>query len=192
MSVVHDTLGRIMLGAWLYGSAAASGLRPDSDLDFLVVTDRALTAEQKRALVDRLTPLSARRLRPPGWRPVELTVVVQSDVRPWRYPPRLDFQYGEWLRCDFEAGELAPWPATNPDVAMLLTMVRHAARPLVGPPPAELLDPVPRRDLQRAMVEELDGLLADLVPDTRNVLLTLARMWCTLDTGQMRSKDAAA
>ncbi|HEX2194563.1 MAG TPA: DUF4111 domain-containing protein, partial [Candidatus Limnocylindria bacterium] len=47
-------------------------------------------------------------------------------------------------------------------------------------------------DLQRAMVEELDGLLADLVPDTRNVLLTLARMWCTLDTGQMRSKDAAA
>jgi streptomycin 3"-adenylyltransferase len=35
-------------------------------------------------------------------------------------------------------------------------------------------------------------LLDDLESDTRNVLLTLARVWTTLATGGIRSKDAAA
>ena len=39
----------------------------------------------------------------------------------------------------------------------------------------------------------LDSLLADLPTDTRNVVLTLARMWSTVATGEIRSKtDAAA
>lgn len=36
------------------------------------------------------------------------------------------------------------------------------------------------------------GLLGELAEDTRNVLLTLARAWVTLDTGAVVSKDAAA
>jgi hypothetical protein len=36
------------------------------------------------------------------------------------------------------------------------------------------------------------ALLGDLDTDTRNVLLTLARMWMTATTGEMRTKDAAA
>ena len=38
----------------------------------------------------------------------QVTVVVRSEVRPWRYPPRMDFQYGEWLRSDLEIGNLDP------------------------------------------------------------------------------------
>ena len=34
--------------------------------------------------------------------------------------------------------------------------------------------------------------MADLADDTRNVLLTLARIWVTLETGEIRSKDEAA
>jgi hypothetical protein len=41
------------------------------------------------------------------------------------------------------------------------------------------------------MLDELPSLLGDLEDDTRNVLLTLARMWSTLATGEIRSKDAA-
>ena len=44
-------------------------------------------------------------------------------MRPWRYPPSLDFQYGDWLRARFERGNVAPWPtATSPDLATLLTI----------------------------------------------------------------------
>jgi Domain of unknown function (DUF4111) len=130
-------------------------------------------------------------LGPP--RPIELTIVVESEIRPWRYPPSFDFQYGEWLRDEFENGNLEPWPTTaNPDVASLIAMVLLCDRPLLGPPPAEIFDPVPRDDYVRAMVVGIDLLLDDLKGDTRNVILTLARIWNTVATGDIRSKDAAA
>lgn len=175
-----------------YGSAVVGGLRPDSDLDLFGVVVRRLTDDEKSALIRGLVPISWRVERPAGWRPVELTLVVHDEVRPWRYPPRLDFQYGEWLREWLVDGNLAPWPAANPDVAVLATMVRAAAIPVRGPCPAELLDQVPRADLVRAILDELPSLTADLDTDTRNVLLTLARMWLTVATGEIASKDAAA
>jgi len=181
-----------LVGASLYGSAVSSGLRPDSDLDLFGVLSRRLTDGEKRVLVDGLVPLSWRCLRPATWRPVELTLVVQSEVRPWRYPPHFEFQYGEWLRGELVSGNLAPWPPVNPDVAVLLTMVLGSGRPLLGPPAADLLDPVPHDDLVRAMRDEVPSLLDDLDSDTRNVLLTLARIWTTVGTGGIRSKDAAA
>lgn len=180
-----------LVAAYLYGSAVEGGLRPDSDLDFLGIVDRRLTDAERRGVIDGLLPISGRRTRPPGWRPVELTLVVKGEIRPWRYPPRFDLQYGEWLREDFLAARLDTAPGANPDVAILLTMVRATGRPLIGPAPDALIDPVPRTDVARAMLDELDSLLDDFEDDTRNVLLTLARMWSTIATGEIRSKDAA-
>lgn len=181
-----------LVAAARYGSAVDGGLQPDSDLDLFGVLDRRLTDKEKRGLVAGLVPISVRPARPRTWRPVELTLVVHHEIRPWRYPPRLDFQYGEWLRESLVGGNLAPWPPTNPDVAVLVAMVRGAGRPLRGPAPVDLLDPVPRADVTRAMLDELAPLVDDLGSDTRNVLLTLARMWSTVVTGEIRNKDAAA
>ena len=175
------------LATYLYGSAVDGGLAPDSDLDLLVVTDRPLSPKIKRRLVDGFLPISGRATRPPSWRPLEVTVVAQPEVRPWRYPPRIELQYGEWMRDEFLSGQLEPWRTPNPDLAVLITMVRASGRPLNGPPASELLDPVPRLDLEQAMRDELPSLLEDVDSDTRNVLLTLARMWSTLATGSIRS-----
>jgi predicted nucleotidyltransferase len=180
-----------IVGAYLYGSAVAGGFRPDSDVDLFVVTDQPLEAGEKSRIVAGMMPLSGRETRPSGWRPIELTVVVQSDVRPWRYPPRMDFLYGEWLRSDFAAGKIAP-ARENPDLAVLVTMVRERSRRLMGPPATDVLDSVPSNDLRRAMVDTIPFLFDDLGDDTRNVLLTLARAWSTAATGDIRSKDEAA
>ncbi|MEU4779907.1 aminoglycoside adenylyltransferase domain-containing protein [Micromonospora sp. NPDC023633] len=144
--------------------------------------------EERRALLDGLLTISG---SPAGARPVELTVVVQSEVRPWRFPPTGDFLYGEWLRDEFEAGGV-PRREPMPDLALLITMVLAGNHPLTGPPPAQVLDRVPRADLVRASVTGIPGLLDDLDGDTRNVVLTFARIWSTLATGEIRSKDAAA
>jgi predicted nucleotidyltransferase len=181
----------VLLGAYLYGSAIVGGLKPDSDLDVLAVVERRLADGERDAVLASLLPISGRQTRPAGWRPVELTVVVAGEVRPWRYPPRMELQYGEWLRAEALAGRLVA-PPSSPDVAILLTMVRAASRPLVGPPAEVLLDPVPAGDMAHAIHDEVGPLLAELETDTRNVLLTLARMWSTLATGEVRSKDAAA
>ena len=185
-------LGASVLGLYLYGSAVDGGLRPESDLDVFGVVHQRLGLDERRAVVDGLLPLSGRDTRPAHWRPVELTLVARDEVVPWRYPPRLDFQYGEWLRPAFLAGDVEPWPPANPDVAVLITMVLGLNEVIAGPPAGELLDPVPRADLLRAMSDELEPLLGDLQTDTRNVLLTLARIWMTAATDEVRSKDVAA
>jgi streptomycin 3"-adenylyltransferase len=168
------------------------GLRPGSDLDVFVVSGRRMPREAKEALIEGLVPLSRRGDRPAAWRPVELTVVAQSDVRPWRYPSRMDFQYGEWLHESFESGDVDPAPRSHADLGILITMVLLAGTPVVGPRAAEVLDPVPHDDLVRAMLDGVEPLLADLESDTANVVLTLARIWITLATGNVTSKDAAA
>lgn len=44
----------------------------------------------------------------------------------------------------------------------------------------------------KAMLHDLNRLATDLEQDTRNVLLTYARIWSTLETNAIRSKPAAA
>ncbi|MFI6510980.1 aminoglycoside adenylyltransferase family protein [Streptosporangium sp. NPDC050855] len=188
VGLVRDIVGPDLLGTYLHGSAVLGGLAPASDLDVLTVTRRGLDERKRRALVEGLLEISG---LTPTVRPVELTVVVQSEVRPWRFPPVGDFLYGEWLREEFQTGG-TPQRGPMPDLALVLTVVLTGDHPLVGPPPAELLDPVPHADLVRASVAGIPELLADLDGDTRNVLLTLARIWTTLATGEIKPKDAAA
>jgi streptomycin 3"-adenylyltransferase len=190
-TAVQDVLGQAIAGMYLFGSALLGGLRATSDLDLLVVTERPTTESERALLVRRLTPISSRLERPDTWRPVELTVVVGSEVRPWRHPARMEFQFGEWMRQELDAGAV-PNPRANPDLAVLISMVRGSSRSLVGPLATELLDPVPVADLKHAMIAGVSDLLADIETDTTNVLLTLARIWRTLETGEFSAKDSAA
>lgn len=192
VALLREVLGADALGAYLHGSTALDQLKPRSDLDVLAVSRRPTTSEEKRALIDRLLRMSGRGDPSGEARPIELTIVVESEIRPWRYPPRLDFLYGDWLRPAFERGDLTPWETPNPDLAPVITMIRSANRALFGPPPTEVFDPVPRGDLNRAIVDGIPGLLDDLDTDTTNVVLTFARIWTTLATGTVRPKDAAA
>jgi predicted nucleotidyltransferase len=187
---VREVLGAELVGMYLFGSAVLGGLRPRSDVDVLALIRRSTTSEEKRALIEHLLAVSRRP------RHVELTIVTQPAIHPWRYPPERDFQYGDWWRDRFEAGELEPWPApTDPDVASLVTLVRHADHPLLGPPPAHVFDPVPRDDYVAALRTCVRDVVADLragSDDTRNYVLTLARVWHSLATGDLAPKDRAA
>ena len=192
--VVHllrEVLGSDLLGVYLYGSAVLGGLRPHSDVDVFAVSRRTLRPSERRRLMGGVMEFSGRRAARGPARPVELTIVTQADVRPWRYPPLREFQYGEWLRDEYQQGMVSS-PMEDPDLASLITQVLQRGLALDGPPPDELLDPVPNEDLRRAIVAGVPDLLDELESDTRNVLLTLARIWMTLKTGEITSKDAAA
>jgi predicted nucleotidyltransferase len=193
VALVTDVLGPNVVGAYLFGSAVDGGLRPHSDLDVLVVSKRALSREEKQGLVDRILPISWRRTPSGVDRGIELTVLVQSDIKPWQYPPNRDFQYGDWLRLALERGEAEPWAAMpDPDLASLITQVLAANVSLLGPPPADVFDPVPFADVLDAIVAHVDHWVGNLDADTRNGILALARIWKALATGALCSKDAAA
>ncbi|MFF8104378.1 aminoglycoside adenylyltransferase domain-containing protein [Streptomyces sp. NPDC016640] len=188
VGLAGGVLGGDLIGAYLHESSVLGGLRPASDVDVLLVSRRPMGERERQALLGGLLGISGSRNKA---RPVELTVVVQSEVKPWRHPPACDFLYGEWLRAEYEAGKV-PRPEPMPDLALLITMARTGDYPLAGPRPALVLAPVPHSDLVRASVAGIPDLLDNLDGDTRNVLLTFARIWTTLTTGQIRPKDAAA
>jgi streptomycin 3"-adenylyltransferase len=188
---VHAVLKEELVGVYLHGSAVLDGLRPHSDIDVIAVSKRRTSSEEKRRLVDFLLALS-------GWgrligRPIELDVVVQSEIRPWRYPPAFDFHFSELLRKEFESGDLEPWPApTNRDLASVITMTLLGDTALIGPLPAEIFDPVPRRDYIDAILRDTSTVDQYLDWDTRNVVLTLPRIWSAVATDEVHSKDSAA
>ncbi|MCD1586275.1 DUF4111 domain-containing protein [Halomonas sp. IOP_14] len=190
-SIAEDVLGESIVGIYLFGSAVADGLQRNSDVDVLVAVSDSPTCKQREALVAQLMKVSGTIGNAQATRPVELTVITISDVVPWRFPPRAELIYGEWLRDEFEAGHI-PKPACDPDLAIVLKKVIDNSLPLYGINAAEVFEPVPMADVQRAIRDSLPTLLAETAGDERNVLLTLSRMWLTVATGDIASKDVAA
>lgn len=176
------------LGSYLHGSATHGGLRLASDVDVLVATTQPMNDSERQHLTDGLLAISG---APPHGRPIELIVVVQSDLNPWRYPPIADFRYGEWLREQL-AVHGAPRGQQLPNLAIEITQLLSHGQTLTGPAPARLFDPVPPDDVIRASLAGIPDLLSAVHGDTRNVVLTLARVWTTLATGRIEPKDAAA
>ena len=191
LRAVERVLGRAPVAAILSGSAVAGGLRPLSDVDVVVVTEEAPDADARRGLATELMRVSGRYGGAGPVRPIDVALVRRADVVPWRYPPRMAFAYGEWLRSAYAVGA-GPAPGPQPDLAIVLAQARALGVAIHGPAPRDLLAPVPAADLRRALRDALPALLEDLVGDERNVLLTLARMWCTAATGGFVPKDAAA
>lgn len=74
-------------------------------------------------------------------RALELTVVALGEIVPWRYPPRREMQFGEWLREDIEAGRFEP-AMVDHDLAILITKLRRHSSALLGPAAAELFEEV--------------------------------------------------
>lgn len=192
LELLKMILGPDLLGVYLYGSAIVGGLQKYSDIDLFVVTNRATTSEEKARLIANLLKISGIYMKSTK-SPIELTIVDKSMITPWQYPPHFDFQYGEWLRTSFEKGEVCPWVTNEmPDLALIVTQVLLKSETLFGPEPKQLLSKVPYHNFIQAMLHDVNRLVEELSDDTRNVLLTVARIWSTLETDAIRSKSAAA
>jgi len=191
-SIAQRVFGQKLAGVYLYGSSISGGLRPLSDVDLIVVIDHPMSIAERKALAASLLQASGRYPNGPGEpRCLELSVVLKSELAAPSYPARSEFLYGEWLRADVESG-LLPQPFADPGVTLMLAQARQEAMPLTGPSLLDLLSPIPAGHTRRAMRDAVPSLVAGLRGDESNVLLTLARMWRTADTGKFVPKDTAA
>jgi streptomycin 3"-adenylyltransferase len=192
LKIVRDLFKGSLLAVYLHGSAVSGNLRPQSDVDLLVITEQPMADAERERLLAALMRISGRYpASPSGPRCIELMVFLKSHLSASAYPARGEFIYGEWLRELFEAGEI-PKPVLDPELTLMLAQARQEAKALVGPAATELLPQIPDAHVRRAMREVLPSLLNSLAGDERNVLLTLARMWRTAATGEFVAKDAAA
>lgn len=192
LELLKMIFGPDLLSVYLYGSSLVGGLQKYSDIDLFVLTNRATTSEEKIKLIANLLQISGIYMKSSKL-PIEMTIVDKALINPWRYPPHFDFQYGDWLRKSFEKGIIEPWLTHEmPDLALIVTQVLLKSQTLWGLKTEQLLARVPYHDFMKAMLYDLNRLATDLEHDTRNVLLTYARIWSTLETNAIRSKPAAA
>lgn len=192
LAELQNLLGDSLLAVYLHGSAVSGGLRPQSDIDLLAVVDRGLTGDERVALLSSLLRLSGCHPTVPGGpRCLEVMVFARLDLADHLFPARAEFVYGEWLRDAFEAGEM-PMPTKDAELTLVLAQARQEAIALLGPDRDFLLPEIPAAIVRQAMRDLLPALLDGLQGDTRNALLTLARMWSTASSGAFVSKDEAA
>lgn len=192
VALCKSLLGSDLVGVYLHGSFIGGGLRPLSDLDFLVVSKHRLSDFRRSLFLSRLLKLSAR--HPSGAqapRCLDILMICAGDLRKPSYPARCEFIYGEWLRAGFEHGEKL-MPLADPVVTLMIAQARPEAIALHGAPLDHLMPRVPALHVPCALLESLHPLLDTLIGDERNVLLTLARMWRTATTGEFVAKDVAA
>lgn len=192
-TVLAQHLGENLLALHLYGSATDGGLKPHSDIDLMATVAEPLPEATRQALTQALLAHSAWPGHSAQLRALELTVVARSALVPWRYPPRRELQFGEWLREDIAAGRFEPAMA-DPDLALLLTQLRTHGLALQGPEAAVLFEAVPPADLRQALRDTIAQWNAapDWHGEERQILLALARIWFSACTGRITTKEAAA
>jgi Domain of unknown function (DUF4111) len=179
-------LGRQLVAVWLGGSGALGGVAPgQSDVDLVAVCTAAPSGEAGRAVVAGLGRLAMTwplrglefvlypraALAAPGPRP---GFAINLNVGP-RMPYRLSLDPGS---------EPAHWFLLD------LAILRDHGRPLAGPPPRDLIGPIPRRRVLEALSDSLAWHRAN-EPALQQTVLNACRGWRFTEEGAWSSKDDA-
>lgn len=190
---VSAILGDNLIGVYLHGSLAMGCFNPDrSDLDLLAVTYEGMSLDTKRRVAEIVLQTSLNPIK------MELSFIVQRDMRPWQYPTPFDFHFSEAWREKIST-ELAngTWQTWNdqrpkdPDLAAHITIMNHCGVCLVGKPVSEIFPPVPRADYLGSIMQDF-GFASNLLTDNPvYAILNFCRIYCYLLENRISSKDEA-
>lgn len=192
-ALITQCLGHNLKALYLYGSAIDEGLKPYSDIDLLLVVEQSLSFEARSTLMRGLLEISAFPQCSKIYRALEVTIVVYADINPWHFPAKRDLQFGEWLRDEIVKGDYGR-AEYDPDLTILLTQVRNRSIALIGDRAIDILPLISQKDLLSTLQETLKlwQKSDDLIGDERNIILTLARILYSNETGEIISKHQAA
>lgn len=184
-------LGENFLAAYLQGSFAVGDWDTDSDVDFLIATERDISEVELPAL--QATHARLYHLTSPWAQHLEGSYVPREKLRR-RGATRQPFYFLNNTDQELE-------PSIHDDTWVVRWVTRTYGISLAGPAPAELIEPVPADDMRREVVENMRNWADDIVAQRYTiankwaqpfVVLTYCRMLQTFQTGRIDSKPAGA
>ncbi|AWA48502.1 DUF4111 domain-containing protein [Acinetobacter junii] len=192
IQLFKSTLAEDLLAVYLYGSSVDGGLKPQSDVDLLVIINRDLQNAERHSLAQKLLDISVPIGRLDG-RALEITVLNSPKITAQIYPFSYEMQWGEWLRAELVQG-LTLESSEDPDIAILLKKVQLHHHVLLGEHPSVYLPIVTDEQLERAIGDTYPQIVAhwDEDGDELNQVLALCRMCYTLQYKEIVPKDVAA
>jgi hypothetical protein len=171
---VRNVVGEDVVGVYLHGSLALGCFNPAlSDIDLFVVTRKALTPEQRQAL-GRVLCRSRR---------IEISFLAAPSLHPWRHPAPYDLHF-----TGSDGNMLGP--GEDHDLAAHVSVTRHAGVALFGPQPTDVFPEVPWEDYEDSLRRDL-AWSRDHATELYGVL-SPARIWATLTTKEIHSKESGA
>jgi Domain of unknown function (DUF4111) len=184
--LLRRLLGDDLVAAYLIGSGALGGVVPgQSDVDVVAVCADAPPEDRVRAIAAAVGDLAM------TWpvRGLELVLYPRAAVATPDRSPRFALNLNVGPRMPYRA---SLDPGSDPAHWFLLDLdiLRAHGRTLAGPPPGDLVGPVPRRWLLEAVRDSLAWHDAH-EPALKQSVLNASRGWRFAEEGVWSSKDDA-
>lgn len=189
----HKVMGEDLTAVYLHGSLAMGCFNPEmSDLDFLVISERQLSTEDRLLITGEMLEVSG------SPHAIEMSVIACDDLRHWQHPMPYAFHYGEGYRLSYQSAleDINFWqpsqpPQTDTDLAAHFVITRERGIALVGTSPRELLPEVPVDDYVDALLYDFDEAAANIQAQQVYGVLNLCRVYWFLQKNAIASKDEA-
>ena len=184
-----SVLGDNLTGIYVHGSIAFGCFTWErSDVDFLIVVDKALSLHEKTALLEAL--LACEDHFPP--KGIEMSVLLAEDCRNFVHPLHYELHYSgahqEAYRRD-AAAYCERMHGTDRDLAAHCTVVRQAGSVLYGKPIGEVFAAVPVADYLDSLHFDIDAAREDICGNPMYIILNLCRVLAYLRDGVVLSKQ---
>ncbi|MFL0356360.1 aminoglycoside adenylyltransferase domain-containing protein [Erythrobacter sp. GH1-10] len=183
---IRAVVAQDLVGLYLHGSIVQDDFRPGtSDIDVLGVVSGALSDSQRSDLASRVV-----QHEPPD-RAAELELILCPASACSK--PILEFPFEFALSTGAGAHAGSEPPGTARDLLIDVSQCRQQGQRLFGPPPYEVLGPVPLGLLRKALFAEMHWHLGDIAGGSAtsltNAVLNAARSHHAARTGEIVSKS---
>lgn len=182
-------LGANLLGIFVHGSLAFGCFHwQSSDVDFLVVTRQEPAQAQKEVMIQTLLDLLS--LSPP--KGLEMSVVLSEHCTHFRYPTPFSLHFSpmhlDACRADL-AGYCRSMHGEDRDLAAHFMVARKVGFSIYGPPPAQLLGPVPRACYLDSILRDIADAEDEAPVNPVYFILNQCRVLAFLRDGLICSKE---
>jgi predicted nucleotidyltransferase len=179
-------LGSRLRGIYLHGSLAMGCFNPElSDIDLLVRVRDEPSADEEQRIVELLLGVSG----DPA--PIELSVLSDADLVPWRYPTPYRLHFSEEWREWLESGGGQPDDRLDPDLAAHITVLRFRGETLYGEELSAVFPRVPAADYLDSLLRDVAWARERMSSQPLYAVLNLPRVLRYVTDGAVISKREA-
>ncbi|MER2262308.1 MAG: aminoglycoside adenylyltransferase domain-containing protein [Psychrobacillus sp.] len=182
---IQTVIGDNTVGFYLHGSLALGGFNPiSSDIDLLVVTEKALTLHEKLTLTEFFLKWSKKPF------PIEVSFMNRSQVEKWEYPSAYDYHFSEYWRKRYEE-DREQWlieENRDADLAAHITIINYKGICLRGESIELVFPNIPMIDYIDSIWEDYMDCLSNIEKKPVYCILNMLRVYRYLMDGTIFSK----
>ena len=185
---IQTVIGDNSVGFYIHGSLALGGFNPlSSDIDLLVVTEKALSLHEKLTLTEFFLKSSKKPF------PIEISFMNRSQLEKWEYPSAYDYHYSEYWRERYEENR-KQWlidENRDADLAAHITIINYKGICLRGESIELVFPNIPMTDYIDSILGDYKDCLSNIEKKPVYCILNMLRVYRYLTDGTIFSKMEA-